>query len=216
MPEGAWTFSHAREEYVGKEGIIGYRGKNRKKQIWYNHMSAAKIMENIGTSVWNSYFKFTIVRNPFDKLVSGFYMQEKRIKNYTNTQRLKIIAQKLTGKTNPRDYILGDSQIERFRSWIRNGGAAGGAMLDRNKYLINGEICIDFFIKYEDLEYGIKHVCDKLDITFEPENIPRLKSGIRNNQFSLSEFYDPETINIVNQLYEFEINYFGYTAPLAR
>ena len=89
-------------------------------------------------------------------------------------------------------------------------------MLDRNKYLINGDICIDFFIRYKDLENGIKHVCDKLGIAFEPENIPLLKSGTRNNQFSLSEFYDPETINIVNKLYEFELNYFGYTAPLIR
>ena len=89
-------------------------------------------------------------------------------------------------------------------------------MLDRNKYMINGDICIDFFIKYEDLENGIKHVCDKLDIAFEPENIPNFKSGMRNKQFSLSEFYDPETINIVNQLYEFELNYFEYTAPPIR
>ena len=89
-------------------------------------------------------------------------------------------------------------------------------MLDRNKYLIDGDICIDFFIRYEDLENGIKHVCDKLGIAFEPENIPRLKSGMRNNQFSLSEFYDSETINIVNQLYEFELNYFGYTTPSIR
>jgi hypothetical protein len=213
MPEGQWTFSHARDEYVGKEGIIGYRGGNRRKQIWYNHMPAAKIRDKIGADIWNSYFKFTVVRNPFDKLISGFYMQEKRIKNYTTPQRLRIIAQKLSGKANPRDYIVGDSQIERFRSWMRNGGAAGGAMLDRNKYLINGDVCIDFFIRYEDLENGIKHVCDKLDVAFEPENIPAFKSGMRNKQFSVSEFYDLETIQIVNQLYEFELNYFGYTAP---
>ena len=214
MPEGQWVFSHAKEEYVGKEGIIGYRGGNRRKQIWYNHMPAAKIRDRIGTSLWNSYFKFTVVRNPFDKLISGFYMQEKRLRNYNTAQRLWIIAQKLSGKANPRDYIVGDSQIERFRSWIRNGGAAGGAMLDRNKYLINGDICIDFFIRYEDLENGIKHICDKLDIAFEPENIPDFKSGMRNKQFSLSEFYDQETINVVNSLYAFELNHFGYTAPL--
>ena len=89
-------------------------------------------------------------------------------------------------------------------------------MLDRNKYLINGEICIDFFIRYEDLENGIKHVCDKLGVPFETENIPRLKSGMRNNQLSLNEFYDSETINIVNELYAFELEYFGYTAPLKR
>lgn len=216
MPEGQWAFSHAREEYVGEAGIIGYRGRNRGKQIWHNHMSAAKIKDNIGTSIWNSYFKFTVVRNPFDKLVSGFYMQEKRIRKYTTSQKLAAIARKLSGKAHSRDYIAGHSPIERFRNWIRNGGAAGGAMLDRNKYLIDGDICIDFFIRYEDLENGINHVCDKLGIAFEPENISHLKGGVRNNQLSLSEFYDQETFNIVKKLYEFELNYFGYTAPSIR
>ena len=56
MPEGEWTFSSGREEYVGKEGIIGYRGGNRRKQIWYNHMPAAKIRDKIGADIWNSYF----------------------------------------------------------------------------------------------------------------------------------------------------------------
>ena len=216
MPEGEWTFSHAREEYVGKEGIIGYRGKNRRKQLWYNHMSAAKIRNRIGTSTWDNYFKFTVVRNPFDKLVSGFYMQEQRIRNYTTAQKLGIIARKLRRKARSRDYIAGNSEIERFRNWIRKGGAAEGAMLDRNKYLIDGEICIDFFIRYENLKNGVKHVCDKLGVAFEPENIPHLKSGLRNKQFSLSEFYDHETVNIVNNLFEFELNYFEYTAPLMR
>ena len=95
MPEGQWTFSHAIEEYVSKEGIIGYRGKNRRNQIWHNHMSAAKIRDKIGASIWNSYFKFTVVRNPFDKLISGFYMQERRIRNYTIAQKLMIIVKKL-------------------------------------------------------------------------------------------------------------------------
>jgi hypothetical protein len=176
-------------------------------------MSAAKIRKNIGPSIWDSYFKFTVVRNPFDKLVSGFYMQEKRIKNYTAADRLRVVARKLSGKANPRDYISGDSQIHRFRSWIKNGGAAGGSMLDRNKYMINGDICIDYFIRYEDIENGIKHVCDRLDVGFEPERIPHLKSGMRNKRLSLSDFYDSETIQLVKNLYAFELDYFNYTAP---
>jgi hypothetical protein len=212
MPEGQWKFSHTREEYVGKEGIIGYRGGNRGKQTWYHHMPAAKIRRRLGPYLWGSYFKFTVVRNPFDKLISGFYMQEKRINNYTAADKLRAIARKLSGKAHSRDYIAGATPVERFRSWVRNGGA----MLDRNKYLIDGEICIDYFIRYENLENGIRHVCDKLEVAFEPQNIPRLKSGIRNKQLSVDEFYDPETIDIVKKLYAFELDYFGYAAPLNR
>jgi hypothetical protein len=89
-----------------------------------------------------------------------------------------------------------DSSVERFRSWIRGGNS----IIDRDKYLIDGEICIDYFIRYEDLENGIKHVCALLDIPFEPERIPKLKSGIRDSTIALSAFYDEETIKIVNRI----------------
>jgi hypothetical protein len=209
MPEGAWNFSHARKEYVGKEGIIGYRGANARGKQWYNHMPAVEIRNKIGSSIWDSYFKFTVVRNPFDKLISSFYMLENSKRKLTKFGRLRVFAKKLLGKATLVDRIAGDSEIDRFRSWMR----AGGAIIDRDKYLINGDICVDFFIRFEDLENGIKDVCNKLGIAFEPNRIPYLKSGIRSQEFSLNEFYDPETIDIVNKLYEFELNYFGYSVP---
>jgi hypothetical protein len=73
MPEGDWEFARTREEYVGKEGIIGYRGIEARGKKWRNHMSAIEIRNNIGKAIWDSYFKFCVIRNPFDKLVSRFF-----------------------------------------------------------------------------------------------------------------------------------------------
>ena len=92
MPEGAWEFSHSHDEYVSAEGIIGYRGKHSWGKKWRNHMSALKIKNNIGNSIWDKYYKFCVIRNPFDKLVSGFYMQEKRIKNYGKKKRISSVS----------------------------------------------------------------------------------------------------------------------------
>jgi hypothetical protein len=59
MPEGEWAYSHAREEYESPSGIIGYRGPEEPpKSKWYNHMPAELIRQQIGTEIWNSYFKF--------------------------------------------------------------------------------------------------------------------------------------------------------------
>lgn len=184
MPDGVWEFAHSREEYVSKEGIIGYRGNNAKGKKWYNHMPAIEIRDKIGLSIWHKYFKFCVVRNPFDKLVSGFFF------------------------ANPEKNEGGDL-IGSFRNWIKNGGS----VVDRDKYLINGDICIDYFVRYENLDNGIENVCNLLNIKFESETIPKLKTGFRNREISLKEFYDEETIELVCRKYAFELEYFNYNAP---
>jgi hypothetical protein len=183
MPEGAWEFAHGREEYVSEEGIIGYRGNNAREKKWYNHMPAIEIRDKIGPSIWHKYFKFCVIRNPFDKLVSGFFFN-KEIKE-------------------------GEDFIDSFRNWIKNGGSVS----DRDKYLINREICIDHFIRYENLENGIENVCNLQNMPFEPERIPKLKAGFRNREIPLREFYDEETIQIVSKRYKFELEHFNYNRP---
>lgn len=46
-----------------------------------SHMSAERVKMKVGESIWNEYFKFTIERNPWDKLVS-FYNHIKPDKSF--------------------------------------------------------------------------------------------------------------------------------------
>ena len=75
MGEGEWTERHFREEYVSAAGIIGFRGKpaNMGAARWWNHMPARLIRERLGEDTWRSYFKFCVIRNPFEKAISAFY-----------------------------------------------------------------------------------------------------------------------------------------------
>ena len=72
MPDGEWTESHRRDEYVSPAGVVGYRGNNPEGKKWWNHMPAASIKELVGKAIWDSYFKFCVVRDPFDKCISAF------------------------------------------------------------------------------------------------------------------------------------------------
>ncbi len=47
--------------------------RHRRRLEFYNHMSAIKIKDHIENDQWNEYFKFTLERNPFDKLISLYY-----------------------------------------------------------------------------------------------------------------------------------------------
>lgn len=185
MPAAKWISSHAREEYVGEEGIIGYRGINAAGRYWRNHMPAIEIREKIGESIWNSYFKFCVVRNPFDKLVSGFFFFEAEKRN-------------------------GQELINSFREWIKKGERT---LIDGDKYQINGKICMDYFIRYKNLADGIEHVCKVLEIPFEPERIPKLKMGYRDKRIPVRNFYNKETIEIIESRFNFELDYFQYSMP---
>lgn len=191
MPENQWEFSHAREEYESDEGIIGFRGMNSSGKKWYNHMSAAEIRSKAGAEVWDRYFKFCVVRNPFDKLVSAFYF-------YTT-------AAQPNSNGNAANWSE-EEQIRQFRHWSRHGGR----VLDRDKYVVDNQVCMDFFIRYEELENGIRFVSERLGLAFEPERLPKLKSGIRDHKIAVKDFYDAKTIEMVKKLYSLELELFGY------
>ena len=162
-------------------------------------MGAADILSIVGEDVWKNYYKFTVIRNPFDKMISLFFFIEK-INNKKSRFRRIIRNIVRNGRKN---------EIERFRSWVRRRGEPR----DRNKYLIDGKECVDYFIRYEELNEGIRHVCDVLSIPYEPSRIPHYKSGIRNKRIALEHFYDSETIAVVEKRFAWEIERFGYQPP---
>ena len=59
-------------QYYNKLDWLKLFGKARRKQF-YNHSSAEFIRNSIPARIWNSYFKFTFERNPFDKAISRYY-----------------------------------------------------------------------------------------------------------------------------------------------
>jgi hypothetical protein len=74
-----YKFKDETDEYISSYGIIGNRIiNNTKTKIWYNHINAIDIKQNIGDSVFNEYFKFCVVRNPYDVVVSSFFFEKSK------------------------------------------------------------------------------------------------------------------------------------------
>ena len=48
------------------------------REKFYNHMPAYEIRNRIPADVWNSYFKFCVERNPWDKVLSHYHMHAAR------------------------------------------------------------------------------------------------------------------------------------------
>lgn len=189
MKEGEWTQQHQRDEYISESGIIGYRGGNKGEAKFYNHMPASELKQILGDGIWNNYFKFSVIRCPFEKVVSAFYWSRKITKQETLFQ-------------SPED------EIAAFQQWFKKTDG----VRDRHTFMIDDKPAPDFFIRHERLSEDIQTVCTKLALPFEPELIPTFKAGVTNNSIPVADFYNAELIEKVNRLFFFEISSFGYAS----
>ena len=189
MAEGEWTSSGPREEYVSSAGIVGFRGGAIPKGCkWWNHMPAAQIKKQLGDEIWSSYLKFCVVRNPYDKAISEFYFLRKQ-------GVLKADDRK--------------SEAAQFEHWLASNGPA----VDRDKYLIDGELCVDVVVKYEFLHRDLEQLCTRLGIPWNPELLPTFKKGIRPAEASVLSLYTEKAKEIVGEVYAFELKQFDYGFP---
>jgi hypothetical protein len=79
--------------------------------------------------------------------------------------------------------------------------------------MIDGEVCVDFFIRFEALEAGLQAVSKRLAISQEGRRIPEFKKGFRNRRIPVRDYYDKKTEDTVRDAYQWEIERFGYQMP---
>ena len=104
------------------------------------HPELVEVRKFLGEDIWNSYFKFAFVRNPFDIAVSRYHWD-------------------LKGKLG-----IQETSVEGFQNWVRTGG-----LFDKDRahlYIGGANVELDFIGYYENLEEDITHICNKIGIPF--------------------------------------------------
>ena len=147
------------------------------------HPQLVQTKKFLGPEVWNNYFKFSFVRNPFDIAVSRYHWN-------------------LKGKDNNLS-----TSIEGFEKWVEQGNLLREDSL--SLYTCdNDKIDLDFIGYYETLEDDLDYICQKIGIP--NVNLPTLKSGFRDSK-NYTNFYNENTKNIVSTFYQNDINTFNYS-----
>ena len=141
-----------------------------------NHSSAIDIKKYIGDNKFNSYLKFCVIRNPYDKMVSWYFFTKIHRKEHN-----------LTFKDFCREYDC--KNIER--------------------YSIDGESFIYFYIRFEYLLEDLEKLCKILEIEFNKEELQHYKSEFREKR-PYQDFYDEETRKIVYNSHKEEFEKFNY------
>jgi hypothetical protein len=178
----------ATKQIISEKGIVGARGILPIEPEFYSHMPASEVRTKLGSEIFDAYFKFCTMRNPFDKIVSHFWwdMDTRKGPDFSGEPFAKI--------------------KRRFEEFVvkRSGG-----FNDRKSFMVDEQPVMDAFVRYEHLSDDIDRVCKALGID-SSINLGRYRSGFRKRQEHFSEYYDAGTRALVEREFAWELNHFSY------
>lgn len=158
------------------------------------HIFAQNIRRAVGEKRFDSYFKFTMVRNPWDKAISQFiYLQKRKdLRDFLGLQRHDGFKKYLE-KIQVHTHVHWEPQY-RF-------------ILDKN-----GDQIVDKVTRFENYKQSADEIISeiekrnntKIDL---PKALPHLNKSKRQ---SYTHYYDQESIEMVQEIYEEDIKRFKY------
>jgi hypothetical protein len=183
-----------------EKGNMVHRAMNADRLDWWNrdigqHVDALTIRSKLPDDVWNSYLKVSIVRDPWDRVVSLYTW---KTRNEPSMKPRKRLIHRLGV---PFDEVRELQKL--FAEFVR-----GAWETNDRYYIIDGKLCVDFVIRYENLVDDFGALSKKLRLT--QLSVPRLKSGIRPGQYHYSQYYNDESKAIVDERHKNDIRLFGY------
>lgn len=153
-------------------------------RLQHGHISARQIQPLVEPELWESYFKFAFVRNPFDRYVSTCFFLNRRDPNFARSAA-QFMKQALS-RPQFRQRVLVKPQYLQ--------------LIDAS-----GEIALDYVGRYETLQESFNEICERI-------NIPATNLGRKNasDHTTYSEYYDDELRDIVADFYSEDLKRFGY------
>lgn len=162
----------------------------RALHIPFEHKTALEKIDEMGRENWDKAFTFTVVRNPWDKVVSHYHYRVKT--NQTKLQE-NIIEFKnwvtLTYEKMDEYYYDNPRMFMPQSDWIS----------DENNNILVDKIC-----RFENLETDFGIVCNRIGISAK---LPHAKASDRRKY---NDYYDDRTAEIVANWFRKDIENFGY------
>jgi hypothetical protein len=153
-------------------------------KIQHGHISAQQIMPYLDKAAWESYFKFAIVRNPFDRFISICFFLNRNNPKFLETPLL---------------WMKSAIVVPRFRERV----------LVKPQYLqltdAQGSMAMDYVGRYEALQDSMDEICKRLQI--EPVLLKK-RNVSEHKQYR--EYYDDELKSAVEAFYQEDLTRFNY------
>lgn len=177
-----------KDDEKGCNSIYGFVNTRKTGVLRYFKTSTELYkLSNITKEQWNSYTKFTFVRNPYDKIISAW----KFIHKVKPTQKHNLINF-LNNKDDYDNSIYSHSFIPQYTHLIDE----------------NNELSIDYFGRFENLNEDLIYILKKIGVTkithhkYIVENIKMNQSSRKN--YSLH--YTNEILEVVNNHFDVDFD----------
>ncbi len=172
------------------QSLFGNRGGGHKTIIQYQLI--------FSSLEFNTYFKFTIVRNPWDRLVSAFTF----LKQGGLTENDRVWANNnVNCFPDFHSFVINWVNLRNIYTYYH--------FVPQHEFLLEPKtkkLSVDFVGKFETLEYDYKKICERLNISASLSK--QNKTMDRFDEYR--NYYDDQTKNIVANVYQRDIELFGY------
>jgi len=160
--------------------------QNLPNEVYGRHKRPASYYKNN-----KNHFKFTFVRNPWDRFVSCYFY----FKKYGRRRGFdKLTGEIINRYSNFNEFCLGlNEALPNIKSWH----------FKQMSFWIDSPI--DFIGRFENFQEDFNTICDKIGI---PQRALPHKNKSKHKHYT--EYYDDETREIVAEKYAQDIEYFGY------
>lgn len=174
-------------------GAVDIVGEPLLSSDFYQHATALQIKNTFKSNNWDwsAYFKFTIVRNPWDRYFSFFkYFHSYREKYLNKSKDITWSEPAIKQGEYCVQLFKKESNDKIMRSIINNHIPQCDYFLD-----VNGNFIVDHIARFDDFNNEFYFLCEKIGLkplSLQHENRSK-------NFFDKKHFYTDETIELVKQ-----------------
>ena len=156
------------------------------------HAKAIAALEMLPTDVYQQFFKFTVVRNPWDLQVSSFHhIRREKPEVLEGVKTFEDFLKRKFDPDRPYDYML-DISAERQHEYIEN---------------LRGQVIVDCIGRYETLQADFDTICDRIGIGRIA--LPHLRKATDRKDYR--SYYTDELVDLVAQHYSRDLEVLDYT-----
>tara|TARA_Y100001934_G_scaffold224326_1_gene268386 strand:+ start:82 stop:729 length:648 start_codon:yes stop_codon:yes gene_type:complete len=153
-------------------GLAGYN---------LQHLTSNEIKKLLTVQIYQKYFKFTFIRNPWDRMVSEYKWAYYSLSFEDYINRILYVVE---------NRIKLETKNAHFRPQI--------------EYINND---LDFIGRFENFNQDIEKVSSLIGLDFDIKKLPHEK---KTNRKHYKEYYNEQTKQIINNIYKEDIKQFDY------
>jgi len=193
---------------------------------WWKHIWAKGMRKRVGPQIWDDYFTFAFVRNPYDMILS-LYSMYTQYPEYIDPEQYPHLYHPWNQYKDFADFIqaMGEQRYEPDEKWrlqLDKLSAADQFQVWNSlknlqtSYLTEswmgmdgpGEILVDFVGRFERLQEDFDQVCDRIGIG----PLQLINHGATQHR-PFASLYNPAMAKIVEEHFAIDIQRWGYSLP---